>query len=532
MQPHPSHQKSKSPERALACRLDVEAGLNPAQIRVAIELFADHQQAYHSEFRDPGVVVWTAVAAHEPPGKPIKHCKVVPVELTMLHEADVDVLAEQGPVELRGLKLYRWCCEAKEQGGLLSQEDLARLLCVDPSTVKNIVSRLREQGLYPPTRGAIIDAGPDPSHKRIIARLLGRGRTTSEVASATNHGEHAIGRYQQQFGLVLHLLHRYPEGPDDDLWRISGLSPKAWRVYCEVARELLELPECLPHLERLRRRYELDPEGIARQVPQGKRPADLARRRLEQQTLATAIRQTVQHDLGTTVRVAEAVTDDLLLLVEKAFTVPEGLRPGEATIVVDAHDPDFVSGERVADRQVVTVTVPLHTERVQEIWRSDEPVGRRRARIAILIAMAAFEQGGVMTVAGLAELLHTSPGAMSKDLRELAVAAHLEAPTKGLIEDAGATLTHKDWIIELDQCGLTGEEIAWLTRHAPASRDRYIATFRRAEALMRLEGGIPGAGHLARLLRLRRHVAKQYVELLEHHHGPGRSAEKIAGTPA
>lgn len=532
MQSHLSRQKSKSPDRALAGRLAAEAGLNPAQIRVAIELFADHQQAYMSEFRDPGVVVWTAVAAHEPPGKPIKHCTVVPVELTMLHEADVTVHAEEGPVELRALKLYRWCCEAKEQGGLLSHEDLAHLLCVDPSTVKNLVRRLREQGLYPPTRGAIIDAGPEPSHKRVIAELLGRGRTTSEIACATNHSEHAIGRYQQQFGLVLHLLHRYPDGADDDLWRLSGLSAKAWTVYCEVARELLARPECQPHLERLRRRYELDPDDFARQIPKGKRPADLARRRLEQQTLATAIRQTVQEDLGTTRRVADAVTEDLLRLVDDSFTVPEGLRSGEATIFVDAHDPDFISGERVSDRQVMAVTVPLHTEQIQEIWRSDQPVGRRRARIATLIAMTAQEQGGVMTVAGLAELLHTTPGTMSKDLRELAIAVHIEAPTKGLVEDAGGTLTHKDWIVDLDQCGLTGEEISWLTRHAPASRDRYIATFRRAEALMRLDGAIPDADHLARLLRLRRHVAQQYVDLLERHHGSGRTTEENAGTPA
>ncbi len=147
-------------------------------------------------------------------------------------------------------------------------------------------------------------------------------------------------------------------------------------------------------------------------------------------------------------------------------------------------------------------------------------------------AVAIGEKAGVMTVAGLAELLHTSPGTMSKDLRELAIAVHLEAPPKGLIEDADATLTHKDWILELDQCGLTGEEMAWLTRHAPASRDRYIATLRSAEALARIEGRIPDADHLASLLRLRRHVAQQYLDLLERHHGQCKVTEEIAQTPA
>jgi len=122
-----------------------------------------------------------------------------------------------------------------------------------------------------------------------------------------------------------------------------------------------------------------------------------------------------------------------------------------------------------------------------------------------------------MSAAGLAELLHTSPASMSKDLRDLAVDLHVNAATKGLLEDAGSTLTHKSIIIDLDQHGLTGDEISWLTRHAPFSRDRYIGTYRRAETLMRLEGRMPDAEHLARVLDLRPHVARQYVDLLVQH---------------
>lgn len=130
-----------------------------------------------------------------------------------------------------------------------------------------------------------------------------------------------------------------------------------------------------------------------------------------------------------------------------------------------------------------------------------------------------------MTVAKLAELLFVPASTMGKDLRELAVACHIEAPTKGMIEDAGGTLTHKDWIVDLDQHGLTGDEIAWLTRHAPHSRDRYIETYRRAETLMALEGRIPEAEHLARILGLRLHVARQYVDLLRRYHGEGEPSD-------
>jgi len=516
-----SRDKSKTPDHALAGRLTAEVGLNPAQIRVTIELLADHLQDYYSDVRDPGTIIHSAVSAKEPAGKPIKHCRIVPVRLTQIHDADFDVLHQYGPVELRAIRLYRYACEAQEQGALLSHEDLRFLLCVDQSTVKDLVRRLRLRGLEVPTRGAIKDIGPEPSHKRIIAELLGKGFSTSQIRAATRHSESSIGRYQRQFGLVLYLLHTYPEAGDDELRRLAELSGKAFQIYREVFLDLAEREDCQPHLERLRRFYELDPDGLSRQLPNGKLPHDNYSRRLEEQSFSTTLRQTIQEDLGTTKRIAEVVSGDIVGLIDDSFQLTERLRPGQAVIFVDAHDPSFISGERVADRPVLPVTVPIHTDQVKAIWRSDEPAGRRRARIAALIATSAQEQGGVMSVAGLAELLRIAPGTMAADLRKLAVEVHIEAPTKGTIEDAGPTLTHKDWIVDLDQHGLTGEQISWLTRHAPYSRDRYIETYRRAETLMRLEGRIPEPEHLARVLRLRRHVAEQYVKLLERYCRPG-----------
>jgi hypothetical protein len=209
------------------------------------------------------------------------------------------------------------------------------------------------------------------------------------------------------------------------------------------------------------------------------------------------------------------VTGDIMALLDRSLPSAESLMSGEAVVFVDAHDPDLISGDAVADRDVIPVTVPLYTEDVQKTWRGDESASIRRARIATHIATAAYHQGGIMSVAKLAELLHVRPSTMSKDLRDLAVEVHNQAPTKGLIEDAGPTVTHKAWIVDLDRYGLTGQEISWLTRHAPVSRDRYIGTYRRAEALMVAEGKIPDVDYMARILRLRPHVAKQYRDLLQ-----------------
>jgi hypothetical protein len=503
--------KSKSPGRHLGYRLENEVGLNPAQSKVTIDIIAQHLSNYCSDFRQPGEIIHTAVSMDEPPGKPIKHCKVVPVRLTFFHEEDPNVIREEGTVEARAIRLLRFCREAYEQKALFSHEDLSLLLCIDVSTVKDLVKRLRDDGISVPTRGAVKDIGPEPSHKREIARLLGLGYTTSKIRAMTNHSESSIGRYQQQFALILYLLHRYPKASHHERCTLSGLSRSVYDAYVEVHDELAARDDCQAHLERLRMRYELDPEVRDGLVPPAKRRSADANHRLGEQTLDTVIRQTIETDLGTTRRVAETVTDDLMGIINRSFQLPDQLRPGETVIFVDAYDPSSLSGEKVADRPVIPVSIPLHTQQILDIWHSEEPLGRRRARIATIIASAAHEQGGVMTIAALAQLLHTTPS--------LAVDLHIDAATKGLLEDAGSKLTHKNLIIGLDQHGLTGDEISWLTRHAPCSRDRYIGTFRRAEALMHLEGRLPDAEHLARVLDLRLHVAKQYVDLLARHHG-------------
>ncbi len=514
--PTPSH-NSKSPSGYFTSRLEAEVGLSLAQCKVTNEIVLDYLAAYFSGLRPPGEIITTAVSIDEPAGKPIKHCKKVAVHLTYFHEVDDLIMAAEGTVEARAIRLWRLARQAYDQQALLSHEDLSRLLCIDVSTVGDLVRRLTDREFFVPTRGAVKDIGRAPSHKEEIARFLGLGWSTSKIRATTNHAESSIDRYQHQFGLVLYLLHGYPEAVHDERCMLSALSRSSYDTYVEVHDELADRVDCRLHLERLRRRFELDPKDRDNLVPPAKRRPSSGR--LEQQTLDTAIRQTIETDLGITCRVAEAVTEDLMAIIDSSFQLPKALRPGEVVIFVDAHKPQVLSGEKVADRPVIPVSVPLYTKEILKIWRSDDPIGRSRASIAAIIATAAQEQGGIMTINGLAELLHTNNSTLGKELRELAIDLHIDAPTKGLLEDAGSTLTHKDLIIDLDHYGHTGHEISWLTRHAPVSRDRYLETFRRAEILMRLEGVIPEPKHIARVLNLRLHVATQYANLLKKHHG-------------
>ena len=78
---------------------------------------------------------------------------------------------KQGSVQKRQRKLMRISSEAKAQGGLLSQEDLAKILMCDTRTIRRDIKDLKESGIIIATRGQQKDIGPGVSHKELAIRL-------------------------------------------------------------------------------------------------------------------------------------------------------------------------------------------------------------------------------------------------------------------------------------------------------------------------------------------------------------------------
>lgn len=97
----------------------------------------------------PGQLKYSCVRICEPAGKPIKECQMVTVTLTLLHDEDVNALPykdKDASIETCWRRLLRVCDEAREQGGLLSQEDLAKLLMSDVRTIRRDIAELKSIG--------------------------------------------------------------------------------------------------------------------------------------------------------------------------------------------------------------------------------------------------------------------------------------------------------------------------------------------------------------------------------------------------
>lgn len=93
-------------------------------------------------------------------GKPLSEQDMIRVTLTLDDGIeDLEVLKEQGAQALRQKKILRLTDEAYEQGGLLTQEDLGRLLQVSSRTIRSDIAELIADGNTIHTRGFEHDIG-------------------------------------------------------------------------------------------------------------------------------------------------------------------------------------------------------------------------------------------------------------------------------------------------------------------------------------------------------------------------------------
>ena len=160
-------------------RRRIEAGANcspfvsKAILLTAKEVFPLDPQQVDSQL-GLGQVKLLVVAAHEPAGKALDDCQKVTVRLTLdAGQDDFEIRACRGVISLRRARLLRLAAEAREQGGLLSHEDLGyRLLNCGLRTIVRDIQVLRRAGVQVPTRGQQQDIGPGLTHRVHAVRLF------------------------------------------------------------------------------------------------------------------------------------------------------------------------------------------------------------------------------------------------------------------------------------------------------------------------------------------------------------------------
>lgn len=193
--------RKKTREHEFVDRLEREFEFSPRETRgvleVVEEMFFDNREI------GAGQIEYTCVSAEEGSGKAMEELKKVRLKLTKELTSDRDIQARLGDSAMRKVQTLRMTEEAYDQEGLLTQEDLGRILGVSSRTIRRDVEELMQKKVKLYLRGLQQDIGKGISHKIWIVGLYLEWKTYSEIERITGHSVGAIKTYLNDFSRVL-----------------------------------------------------------------------------------------------------------------------------------------------------------------------------------------------------------------------------------------------------------------------------------------------------------------------------------------
>lgn len=240
----------------LCAHLQGHYRLSPAAAESLAADLLRYAQLLDQPGRRDGQILYHAVALGEPPGKPLRICRKVPVRLTLFGPDDLDRLQQVGRRALTHRVMARLAREAVEQGAALTVEDQAWLLRISPRTVKRYRRQLTRDGGDLPLRGDLTDAGPAMTHRDRIVKLFLLGYSETEIALRCQHRLECVESYVHDF-LRVGLLAQEAKGPGT-ICRVVKLSLSNVKAIVHLYHQLREDPDYAEPLEHWLEIFALD----------------------------------------------------------------------------------------------------------------------------------------------------------------------------------------------------------------------------------------------------------------------------------
>ncbi len=184
-----------------------------------------------------GQLAITAVSADEPGHKPLAHCKMVSVVLTLYAgEEDFQYRLAQGAngaAALRRRQIARMAQEALDQGALLTAEDLAfPIFNCGLRTISRDLKALAAEGVVVPLRSQQKDAGRALSHRVQAVELYLQRYTFTQIGRRIYHSLPAIANYVVTFALL--VAHTRDGHSVDEIAFLMQISATLARQYQEL----------------------------------------------------------------------------------------------------------------------------------------------------------------------------------------------------------------------------------------------------------------------------------------------------------
>jgi len=251
--------KAKTLDSMFRCRIEEGANCAPfvsqAILEAVKEIFPIEPKVNDGQL-GLGQILLLVVAAGEPAGKPLEQCQKVTVRLTLdAGQEDFQLRLAHGVEGLRRARILRITEEAREQGGLLSYEDLAfRLFNCGVRTIVRDVQAIRRRELDVPTRGQQQDIGPGQTHRVQAVRLYIQGLEPNEIARRLYHTLASIENYITTFARVVILVGR--SYSDDEIAFVIRRSSPLVAAYRRLYDEYQAKPSAQRRLKEILARVE------------------------------------------------------------------------------------------------------------------------------------------------------------------------------------------------------------------------------------------------------------------------------------
>lgn len=260
MVPNYAHQKElmqtrldiKTCERMLQNIIDLGTNCSPFEALIIVD---KAKEAFgvgeYSENRtlQPGQMVWLAVDRKEPAGKELKRCAMRRITITIHSKDDNEVYQKSGLAAKRQFQISRIATETKDQGALITQEDLSKVLGVDVKTIRRDIAALKKQGIIVPTRGQQKDIGPGVTHRELAVRLFLEGSEPLEIATRIKHTLKAVERYVDTFCRVVFCQSQVHNSLQTAM--IVGISVCQVSTYLNIRDEYIKKPAYQERLEMI-----------------------------------------------------------------------------------------------------------------------------------------------------------------------------------------------------------------------------------------------------------------------------------------
>ncbi len=239
----------KTRQRQFIEALESEFELSPRESKGIYEVV--EEMFFEDEPLREGQVRYVAVGAEEISGPAMSGLRKKTVVLTRDEQSDLDVERDHGRGGIRKVKLLRMTEEAYDQGALLTQEDVGRIIGVSSRTIRRDVSQLTHTPVKLYLRGIQRDIGRGISHKVWIVGLYLEWKTYSEIQRITGHSLGSIKTYLNDFARVLMARERGIVAPEEIGYYI-GRSARLVKEYVVLIEQAENKPEQKGRIESLK----------------------------------------------------------------------------------------------------------------------------------------------------------------------------------------------------------------------------------------------------------------------------------------